>query len=782
MTISKISAVHKSNRELRSNRFSRIFLVYFGILVLTATPEIFGEDYAWPLAEYLGCTSSFCEFRRNHFHAGLDLRTSKEGIPVIAVGDGSISRLNISATGYGKAVYVSLKDGKIAVYAHLKGFTPAIETLIRKQQKKSKRYRVNFQLASSTFPVKKGDIIAYSGSTGAGPAHLHFELRDGYNRPLNPLKNGFKVKDTRSPVFYLVYFEPMDAISHVSETEPLILNYDQRRKIYTINDPVYLEGEVGVSVSVHDYINLTQNQMSPYTLELYCDGALLHKVDYKTFSYDLTYQSDLDYNLELSNKLGRGFHNLYKASNNRLPLYTQPTGKNGLIRTIDYTPDLHQLKIVAIDATGNRAIALIPVMIGLSSIISTSQIYHNDDQWHLDFGSSIHYSDLALQVLPDPTGNWQPLTDFWWEVPARRFAFNSPFPSAQSFYLQVNLKDTWGNDYIPLYEFAEPGLQIVSSLRQDDLKMSAAVKRGFMEVQIETNPLSGIKPVTIVKESDGLWHEIELRTSEPGRFYGRFLPERKNPGVVQIESYLISANGYQVAVASQHWLSPVHKQIAQSVEFDEADRLTGLGTNIKFYFPPGSVSTDFLLSVQTDYQSNPTKVELSSDIYKIEPDYVLLDKKATLSLTPGNNIPNPEQLAIYRRRKSYWHFLSKKQNRGTFSADIRKFGSFAILRDRKPPVIHSLSPPDGQSIKNRRPLLKANVYDDLSGIHQNDIALYLDEELIFAEYDVDLNYLFYDLDKDLALGKHNLTLVVKDRVGNSKKKSNEFIIQGSKLE
>src|SRR5574344_2139521 len=50
---------------------------------------------------------NFGELRSNHFHAGLDIKTQqREGLKVNAIGDGYISRINVSPTGYGNALYI----------------------------------------------------------------------------------------------------------------------------------------------------------------------------------------------------------------------------------------------------------------------------------------------------------------------------------------------------------------------------------------------------------------------------------------------------------------------------------------------------------------------------------------------------------------------------------------------------------------------------------------------------------------------------------------------------
>ena len=74
----------------------------------------------------------FGELRPSHFHSGLDFRTQgKTGLPVYAVKDGYISRIGISPTGYGNALYMSHPDGTTSVYGHLEKFHPKIQRYLK---------------------------------------------------------------------------------------------------------------------------------------------------------------------------------------------------------------------------------------------------------------------------------------------------------------------------------------------------------------------------------------------------------------------------------------------------------------------------------------------------------------------------------------------------------------------------------------------------------------------------------------------------------------------------
>jgi murein DD-endopeptidase MepM/ murein hydrolase activator NlpD len=122
--------------------------------------------FVWPLRGRI--TSGFGNRRdplygQRQFHCGIDI-SANVGTPVHAAGSGRVI-FNGWKTGYGNCVIVRHEGGYITVYAHNSKNTSPVDSR-----------------------VKEGDVIAYSGMTGAVTgAHLHFEIRK-YVNPLNPLR------------------------------------------------------------------------------------------------------------------------------------------------------------------------------------------------------------------------------------------------------------------------------------------------------------------------------------------------------------------------------------------------------------------------------------------------------------------------------------------------------------------------------------------------------------------------------------------------------------------
>ena len=204
-------------RILRTLLFLLTLFVSFG--KVEAQSKYPKNYFRSPVEFKILLAGSFGEARKNHFHSGIDIRTEGvTGKPVHAVADGYISRINISSTGFGKALYITHPNGYTTVYGHLEGFNAKIGNWIRSQQYKQESFEVDIPLQPDILPVKKGDIIAYSGNTGAsGGPHLHFEVRDAATQDaINPLLFGMPVVDDVLPKIYSIKIYPQGENSLVN--------------------------------------------------------------------------------------------------------------------------------------------------------------------------------------------------------------------------------------------------------------------------------------------------------------------------------------------------------------------------------------------------------------------------------------------------------------------------------------------------------------------------------------------------------------------------------------
>ncbi|NND87707.1 MAG: M23 family metallopeptidase, partial [Flavobacteriaceae bacterium] len=168
------------------------------------------DYFSDPLEIPMILSGSFGELRSNHFHSGLDIKTQqREGIPVYAPADGYVSRIKVQHYGYGKALYLKHPNGYSTVYAHLSKYAGDIQEYVKDKQYANEKYELELYPDASILPVKKGEIIGYTGNSGSsGGPHLHYEIRDASSRPMNPMKFGVEIPDTKKPIINSVFAYP----------------------------------------------------------------------------------------------------------------------------------------------------------------------------------------------------------------------------------------------------------------------------------------------------------------------------------------------------------------------------------------------------------------------------------------------------------------------------------------------------------------------------------------------------------------------------------------------
>lgn len=319
-------------------------------LFLLAAPELLA-DYLWPLPYGNELSSGYGNSRSRRYHLGLDVRTGgRGGRPVVAPESGYISRVRASYYGYGKALYLQMRDGRVAVFGHLSRFNPGIESYLLEHQLSQESYQQDLFPLSGQFSFDRGDTIGWSGSTGVGAPHLHFEIRSGKNLPLNPLLlPGLAVADKRAPVFEsLLLVTGFDQELAEALGIPSVIPFSRDRKdgIYRLSQPLpALTSAYWLSVSVTDKIGRNNWKKAVYSIELWQSRSLIFRRTHDSLSFGENYLIDAHRDYSMARAGDKYFENLFDSEMVAAADGIQNYAPYGSVPFV----------IVATDAAGNRS-------------------------------------------------------------------------------------------------------------------------------------------------------------------------------------------------------------------------------------------------------------------------------------------------------------------------------------------------------------------------------------------------------------------------------------------
>ncbi len=319
------------------------------------------NDYIWPTDASTVKTSSFCEFRKSHFHAGIDVSTNmKTGYRVFAVRDGSIHSIEFEPGGYGWFLVLRHNDGYFSAYAHLDGFPDWVEKAYWAKLAERNKSFGYAEWKPGEITVKKGMVVAFTGATGAGPPHLHFEIRDRDFNPVNPgLAPKLRVPDTRPPVFQQIALVPLDGLSAVNgKSEPY---YVQARKVsdslYVVTETPALTGRIGLQVRASDGAEGFQDVETPYSMTMTVNGKKHFNVSFDRIQNNHEWFIRLDRNNELMQE-GKGeFRKLYREPGNSLSVYLPNEPWAGILTSAVCMPGtVNTITVRAEDLSRNQSI------------------------------------------------------------------------------------------------------------------------------------------------------------------------------------------------------------------------------------------------------------------------------------------------------------------------------------------------------------------------------------------------------------------------------------------
>lgn len=379
-------------------------LILISILFLSTfsfSQNSFPQDYfESPLEIPLILAGTFAELRSNHFHGGLDIKTQqREGLEVLAAAKGFVSRIKISHFGYGKALYITHPNGYTTVYGHLQHFNPAIEAYIKKRQYKKESFEIELFPKAGELSINQGDIVAYSGNTGgSGGPHLHFEIRDKEEKPINPMLFGMPVKDAVKPIVNSLYVYPVGNNSHAKKS-----NNKQELRLIPIESGDYISesieafGIIGFAIETNDRQSLSANKNGVFKIQSFLNGNRNFELDFTTFSFDESRHINrlIDYEIYKTKK--KRVQKLFN-DNNPLSLFKSVVN-DGYLKISDSTYSVYKIRVrdyenndtwVTVNIKGKQSGSI------ESKLNETSPYYIYADQT-----TNLKEGDISVDIFPN---------------------------------------------------------------------------------------------------------------------------------------------------------------------------------------------------------------------------------------------------------------------------------------------------------------------------------------------------------------------------------------------
>ena len=719
-----------------------------------------GQDYLWPTNASNYLTSSFCEYRPGHYHSAIDIKTwNKEGYPCYAIEDGYIFRLRVSTVGYGKAFYLKLNDGKFAVYGHLQRFSPDIEKRVRQKQIENIKYTLNWY-PKERWKVKKGDIIGYSGQTGIGVPHLHFEIRDSLEHPLNPLHFYNKVKDTIAPVLQSLMVIPRNENSTVNDSFlPIKLKLISKgNNQYVIKEPVYVNGEIGLALKGYDRANGVYNAFSFYKTELYIDGQKKFHLQYDWMDFENSKEVDLEIYYPERAATKKVYHQLFIEPVTTLQYYDRSLG-SGIIRIKnEKTP----FKIVVSDFFGNVSTIKGDLIRRYTSQNNFYLLSKADSTAYFKLKTPLGLKELKLYASNE-TNLWKQI-DYFEFLKQKKTGEHEeiilktllPSTSCYEFKASYLLNSGWNTSYTS-----------IPDLKNSSITLKALSVGKFLVLKFKTEKDSHESfKLNLKSGRNRLNYDIKFRDQS----YEKIIPAR----FIKNDSLLIEmATLYKV-----HFDTLLHYSIFIQ---NKTDTVSILNPGCRIESFSGSFYDTTLIRIQTKkIITDKIKLPILSSLFNIEPNYQILKSKILLSINYNDACRYPQKLGIYKiKSSSKFTYVGGVVDTITneITTKSSKLGQFFVGLDTIAPVIKIISPKYGKILKPSF-VIKFQVNDTFSGIaSEDDIQVKLDGQFVLPEWDPETEIVVARPHWKVKRGQHKISIIVKDAVGNINQKQQSIFIK-----
>jgi hypothetical protein len=722
------------------------------------------QEMTWPLPGEIDLSDGFGDFRDGHFHAGVDLRTGgKIGARITAPVSGYISRINISYRGYGKGIYLTGDDGYLYVFGHLSVLAESIDKVAKARQVELQRYYVDFEPDRQAIPIAKGGFLGYSGQTGAGGPHLHFEKRVARgNIPLNPLTHGFELNDRIAPVFERVGFQQVDDHSLFDNGRrklfvPASASGDGDFKIDTL---LYFKAPFGLAVDVFDKMRAGGMRQAVQRLELYLDDQMIFRSVFDTLAFETTTAVRWEYDyVEAVTGQDRTRRLFLAAGRDPAGERSVPIGDGFIGQDGDLAVGKHHLRVVATDSYGNQ-----------SELDFDFLWIPEDGVYCLD--STVVVDEQTSDFYFTPCAGWDKL-------------------GIDSVFVMMNRGDQWGPPSgvknLPLdngrFKCRAVGGGIKSSILalavhaggaaipgrifnglQDKAPDRCSISHEIVEdgllVKITASVRKGARcKIVLYSGDDSLGVEYPQYFSMKEHFC--FLPPKPEYQHIDRIGVTMTTDPEQRfgTFSDSMAVYQVGRKKKQTIHVDEYMSLHFRRDN--FYGPR-------YIEVMSNRPGGRLAQELSSLHYQILPEAFVCRSNFEISLWDMRRGDRGwvSGLCWLNQKADKWVWITDRVANDTVFGASTGGGSFALVYDVEPPKIRRLSVAAGGSYADPYQKISFLLEDNLAGFADDrSIIVKLDGKWMIPEYNPGTKRFTAVPMSPLSPGEHHLAIEITDRAG-----------------